>query len=148
MSNDNKAAPADEREAMDLAFKASGMVKFKDTFEAGFQAGAAHARAQGAPAAPQGQQEAVAVLYKDGTVLTKEQCQNDKAFAVCCKVETPLYTTPQPAPAVAALVEALENMLAAFDNPILRRKLSSEFNAQAIEEARAALSAFRGEGGE
>lgn len=37
------------------------------------------------------------------------------------------------------LREALVNMLAAFDNPIARRKLGSDFSRQAIESARAAL---------
>jgi|SRR5690606_28154855 len=37
------------------------------------------------------------------------------------------------------LAEALLNMLAAFDNPIARRKLNSEFNDEAIQSARNAL---------
>lgn len=45
----------------------------------------------------------------------------------------------------AALVEALRNMLAAFDNPIARRKLGGELSRQAIESARDALA---GKGGE
>ena len=40
------------------------------------------------------QGEAVAVLYADGTVLTKAECGD--SFAVCCKVQTPLYAAPQP----------------------------------------------------
>lgn len=34
--------------------------------------------------------EPVAVLYADGSVLTKAECGD--AFETCCKVETPLYT--------------------------------------------------------
>lgn len=32
----------------------------------------------------------VAVLYADGSILTKAECGN--SFAICCKVETPLFT--------------------------------------------------------
>lgn len=38
--------------------------------------------------------EPVAVLYKDGTVLTKGECQDEEVFRICCKVETPLYAAP------------------------------------------------------
>lgn len=38
----------------------------------------------------QNQGEPVAVLYANGTVLTKADCGD--AFEICCKVETPLYT--------------------------------------------------------
>ncbi|EXF96264.1 hypothetical protein HK44_020315 [Pseudomonas fluorescens HK44] len=44
--------------------------------------------------------EPVAVLYADGTVLTKDEC--GKSFDICCKVETPLYTS-QPAPVSVVL---------------------------------------------
>jgi len=37
------------------------------------------------------------------------------------------------------LAEALLNMLRAFDNPIARRNLNNEFNAEAIEGAKQAL---------
>ena len=57
----------------------------------------------------------------------------------------PLDANAPPAHPDAALVEALRNMLAAFDNPIARRKLGSEFCQQAIESARDALA---GKGGE
>ncbi|WP_313795373.1 hypothetical protein [Serratia sp. (in: enterobacteria)] len=43
------------------------------------------------------QAQPVAVMYKDGHVLTKNECGN--AFDICCRVQTPLYTAP-PAPAV------------------------------------------------
>lgn len=43
------------------------------------------------PAHPGQQQgEPVAVLYADGSVLTKAEC--GISFEICCKVETPLYT--------------------------------------------------------
>lgn len=38
----------------------------------------------------QHQGEPVAVLYANGTVLTKAECGD--SFEICCKVETPLYT--------------------------------------------------------
>lgn len=40
----------------------------------------------------QHQGEPVAVLYADGSVLTKAECGD--AFETCCKVETPLYLHP------------------------------------------------------
>lgn len=39
--------------------------------------------------------EPVAVLYANGTVLTKADCGD--VFDICCKVETPLYTHADPA---------------------------------------------------
>lgn len=49
-------------------------------------------RVQAVLAQPPAQQkgEPVAVLYADGSVLTKAECGD--AFETCCKVETPLYT--------------------------------------------------------
>lgn len=41
--------------------------------------------------------EPVAYMHRSGQVVTREECCDDKTFAICCKVETPLYTTP-PAP--------------------------------------------------
>lgn len=41
--------------------------------------------------------EAVAYMHRSGQVVTREECCDDKTFAICCKVETPLYTIP-PAP--------------------------------------------------
>ncbi|WP_145257049.1 hypothetical protein [Pseudomonas sp. DE0157] len=43
----------------------------------------------------QHQGEPVAVLYANGTVLTKADCGD--VFDICCKVETPLYTHADPA---------------------------------------------------
>lgn len=39
--------------------------------------------------------EAVAVLYRNGDVLTKAEC--GEYFEICCKVEIPLYTAAPPA---------------------------------------------------
>lgn len=41
--------------------------------------------------------EPVAYMHRSGQVVTSEECCDDKTFAICCKVETPLYTAP-PAP--------------------------------------------------
>jgi len=41
--------------------------------------------------------EPVACLYASGDVLTRAECNDDRTFAVCCKVESPLYAAPQPA---------------------------------------------------
>lgn len=43
------------------------------------------------------------------------------------------------------LLEALQNMIGAFDNPIVRRKLPSDFNSEAIQSARAAITKALGE---
>lgn len=46
--------------------------------------------------------EAVAYMHHSGQVVTREECCDDKIFAICCKVETPLYAAPQlPQPVVA-----------------------------------------------
>ncbi|MFJ2455409.1 hypothetical protein ACIOWK_27355 [Pseudomonas protegens] len=42
------------------------------------------------------QGEPMAVMYADGSVLTKAEC--GIAFDICCKVETPLYTRPAAQP--------------------------------------------------
>ncbi|EKN3588745.1 hypothetical protein WFK62_02320 [Yersinia enterocolitica] len=39
----------------------------------------------------------VAVLYRSGEVLTRAECADDRTFAVCCKVEMPLFTAAKPA---------------------------------------------------
>ncbi|WP_447781698.1 hypothetical protein [Pseudomonas plecoglossicida] len=56
--------------------------------------------------AEQSQDEPVAVLYANGTVLTKADCGN--VFDICCKVETPLYTHTDPSE-VERLRAALES---------------------------------------
>ena len=43
--------------------------------------------------------EAVAYMHHSGQVVTRGECCDDKIFAICCKVETPLYATP-PSPVV------------------------------------------------
>ncbi|EHP6370865.1 DUF551 domain-containing protein [Escherichia coli] len=46
--------------------------------------------------------EPVAYMHHSGQVVTREECCDDKIFAICCKVETPLYAAPQlPQPVVA-----------------------------------------------
>lgn len=47
--------------------------------------------------------------------------------------------------AAPELLEALQNMIGAFDNPIVRRKLPSDFNSEAIQSARAAIAKALGE---
>lgn len=47
--------------------------------------------------------------------------------------------------AAPELLEALQNMIGAFDNPIVRRKLPSTFNHEAIQSARAAINKALGE---
>lgn len=42
--------------------------------------------------------EPVAVMYEDGSLLSKADCGDN--FEICCKVQTPLYDTQQPAPDV------------------------------------------------
>lgn len=46
-------------------------------------------------AAPAVQGEPVAVMYEDGSLLSKADCGDN--FEICCKVQTPLYAAPQPA---------------------------------------------------
>lgn len=58
-----------------------------------------------------GRGEPVAVMYADGSVLTKAECGT--AFEICCKVETPLFTAP-PAP-VAVVKFANELIDGAFE---------------------------------
>ncbi|BDT40615.1 hypothetical protein SE2072C2_09140 [Salmonella enterica] len=44
----------------------------------------------------------MAYMHHSGQVVTREECCDDKIFAICCKVETPLYAAPQlPQPVVA-----------------------------------------------
>lgn len=50
------------------------------------------------------EQEPVAYMHHSGQVVTREECCDDKIFAICCKVETPLYAAPQlPQPEAEAL---------------------------------------------
>lgn len=41
----------------------------------------------------------VAVIDKEGSPMTRAECNDDRIFAICCKVGTPLYAEP-PAPVV------------------------------------------------
>lgn len=67
--------------------------------------------------------EPVAVLYRNGDVLTKAEC--GEYFEICCKVETPLYTAAPPAvlpPDVAEAVTRLgecyfRRWVATYKNP-------------------------------
>ena len=53
--------------------------------------------------------EAVAYMHHSGQVVTREECCDDKIFAICCKVEAPLYAAPQlPQPAVLSVPAAME----------------------------------------
>ncbi len=53
--------------------------------------------------------EAVAYMHHSGQVVTREECCDDKIFAICCKVETPLYAAPQlPQPAAVSVPAAME----------------------------------------
>ncbi|WP_443692051.1 hypothetical protein ACRZ5O_22750 [Pseudomonas protegens] len=56
----------------------------------------------------QHQGEPVAVMYADGSVLTKAECGS--AFDICCKVETPLYTRPAEQPATVAVASREESI--------------------------------------
>lgn len=47
--------------------------------------------------------------------------------------------------AAPELLEALQNMVGAYDNPIARRKLPGSFNQEAIESARDAIAKAMGE---
>ncbi|HHA1718956.1 TPA: hypothetical protein ACOEGC_004654 [Enterobacter kobei] len=62
----------------------------------------------------------------------------------CCSPDEALANAKL-ASAAPDLLEALQNMIGAFDNPIVRRKLPSDFNSEAIQSARAAISKALGE---
>lgn len=49
-------------------------------------------------------QEPVAYWHHSGQVVTREECHDEKIFAICCKVERPLFTRPAPAADLAELV--------------------------------------------
>lgn len=54
------------------------------------------------------EQEPVAYMHHSGQAVTREECCDDKIFAICCKVETPLYAAPQlPQPAVLSVSEGV-----------------------------------------
>ena len=70
----------------------------------------------------QNQGDPVAVLYTDGSVLTKAEC--GISFDVCCKVETPLYSHPaeQPAPVSVVLPSIDAVMKLVFDYQLNKNK--------------------------
>ena len=54
------------------------------------------------------EQEPVAYMHHSGQVVTREECCDDEIFAICCKVETPLYAAPQlPHPAVLSVSDGV-----------------------------------------
>lgn len=36
----------------------------------------------------------LAVIDKEGNPMTRAECNDDRVFAICCKVGTPLYAAP------------------------------------------------------
>ncbi|HGY3718832.1 TPA: DUF551 domain-containing protein [Citrobacter gillenii] len=61
------------------------------------------------------EQEPVAYMHHSGQVVTRGECCDDKIFAICCKVETPLYAIP-PSPVVpddllSMAASAIEDLL-------------------------------------
>ena len=38
--------------------------------------------------------EPVAYMHRSGQVVTREECCDDEVFAICCKVDKPLYAAP------------------------------------------------------
>lgn len=55
--------------------------------------------------------EPVAYMHHSGQVVTREECCDDKIFAICCKVETPLYAAPQlPQPAVLSVPDEIPKL--------------------------------------
>lgn len=54
--------------------------------------------------------EPVAVIDKEGNPMTRAECNDDRVFAICCKVGTPLYAAP-PAPAIPDHLELIDKGL-------------------------------------
>lgn len=75
----------------------------------------------------------VSVLNADGVSIAF--CGKDKI----AEANAQLFS------AAPDLLEALQNMIGAFDNPIVRRKLPSDFNSEAIQSARTAITKALGE---
>ncbi len=59
--------------------------------------------------------EPVAYMHRSGQVVTREECCDDKTFAICCKVETPLYTAPPVTVSVPDERPSLNNGIVGFD---------------------------------
>ncbi len=83
--------------------------------------------------------EPVAVIDKEGNPMTRAECNDDRVFAICCKVGTPLYAAP-PAPVavpdeVLARLEHEANHLTAWHHidehscKVYRRDLLTLVNA-------------------
>lgn len=64
--------------------------------------------------------EPVAVIDKEGNPMTRDECNDDRIFAICCKVGTPLYT--HPAPSIPATgydnIKAIESAISALKTTI------------------------------
>lgn len=92
----------------------------------------------------------MAVMYEDGSLLSKADCGDN--FEICCKVQTPLYDTQQPAPDVSALVEALEACRDELKWMIERHNQQDQndgswlYDHQTVVEADAALATHRKQG--
>lgn len=95
--------------------------------------------------------EAVAYMHHSGQVVTREECCDDKIFAICCKVETPLYAAPQlPQPAVLSVSEGvLKSLLPDVEKSEFwfehNGKIFFEgvrFNNAVFEACRAAMQSF------
>ncbi|EHR1017897.1 DUF551 domain-containing protein [Escherichia coli] len=52
----------------------------------------------------------VAYMHHSGQVVTREECCDDKIFAICCKVETPLYAAPQLPQSVVAITQHFDTI--------------------------------------
>lgn len=67
------------------------------------------------------EQEPVAYMHHSGQVITREECCDDEVFAICCKVETPLYA--HPAPSIPANLHPDTQKLVADFSTALAEKL-------------------------
>jgi hypothetical protein len=69
-----------------------------------------------------------AYMHQSGQVVTREECCDDKVFSICCKVETPPYTTP-PAASVHNTMQPLyiagDGRIRFKANAIVRHLLTS-----------------------
>jgi hypothetical protein len=96
--------------------------------------------------AQQHQGDPVAVLYANGTVLTKADCGD--VFDICCKVETPLYTHADPGE-VERLRAKIEQLRTALKGTQKRwAKLETALLAQLAERDALLREAIEGDVGE
>lgn len=56
----------------------------------------------------------VAVIDKEGSPMTRAECNDDRIFAICCKVGTPLY--PAPPLQVTAIDDDVRSVVALLEN--------------------------------